>query len=160
MFTENNLLGSPCQTFNMNNSGMLLNLHVNGVAKQREHNPVAPSSGDKTQITVVGCISATGSLCPDSNPWTTPMIYRGGGSRHYLWPVNKGLDRPPKSLLPRNSVFGCEGWGCNVCSSSQHDTLDTAIILWPAIQEWSSIAFHSQARHGWKQCWWRTLWWS
>ena len=60
VLTENNLLDRPCQIFNMDESGMPLDLpHVKCVTKRDDRNPVAPSSGDITQITVVACVGAS-----------------------------------------------------------------------------------------------------
>ena len=38
--------------------------HVKCVTKRGDRNPVAPSSGDKTQITVVACVGASGVCMP------------------------------------------------------------------------------------------------
>ena len=38
--------------------------HVKIVAQKGDRNPTAPCSGDKTQITVVACVSAAGSFMP------------------------------------------------------------------------------------------------
>lgn len=38
--------------------------HVTGIFRKGEHNAVAPLLGDKTQITVVTCVSAAGSCMP------------------------------------------------------------------------------------------------
>ena len=65
VLTENDLLDRPCQIFNMDESGMPLDPpHVKVVAERGVRNPVAPSSGDKAQITVVACVSASGSCMP------------------------------------------------------------------------------------------------
>ena len=63
--TENDLLDRPCQIFNMDESGKPLDPpHVKVVAERGIRNPVAPSSGDKAQITVIVCVSASGSCMP------------------------------------------------------------------------------------------------
>ena len=65
VLTENDLLDRPCQIFNMDESGMPLDPpHVKVVAERGVRNPVAPSSGDKAQITVVACVSASASCMP------------------------------------------------------------------------------------------------
>ena len=65
VLTENDLLDRPCQVFNMDESGMPLDpSHVKVVAEHGVRNPVAPSSGDKAQITIVACVSASGSCMP------------------------------------------------------------------------------------------------
>ena len=62
---DNDLLDKPCQIFNMDESGMPLDpKQVKGVFQRGVKNVLAPSSGDKTQITVVACISAAGSCMP------------------------------------------------------------------------------------------------
>ena len=73
VLTENDLLDRPCQVFNMDESGMPLDpSHVKVVAERGVRNPVAPSSGDKAQITIVACVSASGSCMP-------PMVHPEGG---------------------------------------------------------------------------------
>ena len=62
---KNNLLDQACQIFNMDETGMpLASPHVKIVTRKGDRNPVAPSSGDKSQITVVACVSAAGSFMP------------------------------------------------------------------------------------------------
>ena len=62
---KNDLLGEACQIFNMDETGMPLDApHVKIVAQKGDRNPIAPSSGDKTQVTVVACVSASGSFIP------------------------------------------------------------------------------------------------
>lgn len=62
---DNNLAGKPLQIFNMDESGLSLDPKpLKCVFRRGVENPVAPSSGDKTQFTVVACISAGGSSMP------------------------------------------------------------------------------------------------
>ena len=62
---KNGLLDQPCQIFNMDETGMPLNaVHVKIVTRKGDRNPIAPSSGDKSQITVVACVNAAGSAMP------------------------------------------------------------------------------------------------
>ena len=62
---ENQLLHQPCQVFNVDESGMPLNPKgVKCVANRGTQNLTAPSSGDKTQITVVAGVCALGSCIP------------------------------------------------------------------------------------------------
>ena len=59
------LLGQACQMFIMDETGMPLDAaHVKVVTHKDDYNPIAPSSGDKAQITVVACVSAAGSFMP------------------------------------------------------------------------------------------------
>ena len=59
------LLGKPAQIFNVDESGMPLDPKpVKGVFGVGERNPLGLASGDKTQPTVVACISASGSCIP------------------------------------------------------------------------------------------------
>ena len=62
---KNDIFDQACQIFNMDQTGMPLDTaHVKVVAQKGDRNPIAPSSGDKSQITVVACISAGGSFMP------------------------------------------------------------------------------------------------
>ena len=62
---ENDLLDKPGQIFNVDESGMPLNPKpVKCVFKRGIKDPLAPSCGDKSQITIVGCISASGGCTP------------------------------------------------------------------------------------------------
>lgn len=62
---ENQLLDKPGQVFNVDESGMPLNPKgVKCVANRGTQNLTAPSSGDKTQITVVAGVCASGSCIP------------------------------------------------------------------------------------------------
>ena len=62
VLAENNLLGNPCQIFNMDELEIPLDPpHVKCVTKPGKCNPIAPSSEDKTQITVVARVNASGS---------------------------------------------------------------------------------------------------
>ena len=67
---ENGLKDCPCQIFNMDESGMPLNpksfktIHVRG-----DRNPLAASSGNKSQITVHACVSASGNYLPPMVIW-------------------------------------------------------------------------------------------
>ena len=62
---KNSLLDQACQIFNMDETGMLLDSpHVKIVTRKGDRNPVAPSTGDKSQITVADCVSTAGSFMP------------------------------------------------------------------------------------------------
>lgn len=67
---KNELKDCPCQIFNMDESGMPLDpksmktIHVRG-----DPNPVTTTSGNKAQITVVACVSASGNYIPPMIIW-------------------------------------------------------------------------------------------
>ena len=67
---ENELKDCPCQIFNMDESGMPLDpksmktIHVRG-----DPNSVTTTSGNKAQITVVACVSASGNYIPPMIIW-------------------------------------------------------------------------------------------
>ena len=67
---ENDLKDCPCQIFNMDESGMPLDpkslktIHVRG-----DTNPVTAATGDKAQITIVACVSASGNYIPPMVIW-------------------------------------------------------------------------------------------
>ena len=65
VLVKNGLLGQACQIFNMDETGMPLDAtHVKVVTQKGDRNLIAPSSGDKSQITVVACVNAAGSFMP------------------------------------------------------------------------------------------------
>ena len=77
VLTENDLMDRACPIFNMDESGMPLDTpQVRCVAEQGTRDVTAPSSGDKTQITVVACASASGFCMP-------PMVILNHKLRHY-----------------------------------------------------------------------------
>ena len=62
---ENGLEDKPMQIFNVDETGMPLDAKCQrGIYKVGERNPAAITSGDKTQITVVGCMNAAGLCLP------------------------------------------------------------------------------------------------
>ena len=64
-YDEYNLHGQPGLIFNMDETGMTLNPTApKGKFSCKNQNPVAISSGDKMQITVVGCVNAIGFCMP------------------------------------------------------------------------------------------------
>jgi len=63
---ENELRGKPGQIFYMNESGMPLNPKAPKIVSERGNIAVAVSSGDKSQVTIVGCVSAAGFCMPSS----------------------------------------------------------------------------------------------
>ena len=66
---ENGLIGKPGQIFNMDESGMPLDAKAPKVVAQKGGSVSVLGSGDKTQITVVACISAAGFCVPPMVIW-------------------------------------------------------------------------------------------
>lgn len=67
---ENGLVDQPCLIFNMDETGMPLDPKPLKVVTWRGHkNPSQVSGGVKTQITVVGCVSAGGQCLPPMVIW-------------------------------------------------------------------------------------------
>ena len=67
---DNGLADKPCQIFNIDETGMPLDPKaLKGVYRRGEKNPVMMSSGDKAQITVVGCVNAAGLCLPPMVIW-------------------------------------------------------------------------------------------
>ena len=72
---DNGLEEKPCQVFNMDETGMPLNPHPpKCVFSRGEKNPVSVCSGEKTQITVVGCVSAAGYCIPPMVIWDRKQL--------------------------------------------------------------------------------------
>lgn len=68
--TENDLLNSPCLIFNMDETGMPLDPSPPKIVTWKGHkNPSQVSSGVKSQVTVVGCVSAGGQCLPPMVIW-------------------------------------------------------------------------------------------
>ena len=66
----NEFLDKPCQIFNMDETGMPLDPKPLKIVTWKGHkNPSQVSSGVKTQITVVGCVSAGGQCLPPMVIW-------------------------------------------------------------------------------------------
>ena len=61
---ENELRGKPGQIFNMDESSMPLNPKAPKVVAERGSIALAVGSGDKSQVTIVGCVSAAGFCMP------------------------------------------------------------------------------------------------
>ena len=67
---ENSLEDKPCQIFNIDETGMPLDAHCRkGIYKVGERNPAMVTSGNKAQITVVGCVNAAGLCLPPMVIW-------------------------------------------------------------------------------------------
>ena len=102
--TQHDLQHKPCQIYNMDETGLPLNpKSVKCVYKKGEKNPLAPCSGDKSQITVVTCVSAGGSTMPPlviiKRKKNLPSYYKVGevpGTKYGLsergW-IDRGLFR-------------------------------------------------------------------
>ena len=67
---ENDLIDKPCQIFNVDESGMPFDPEPpKGVFKVGTRNPVSVTTGDKSQVTVVGCVNAAGQSIPPMVIW-------------------------------------------------------------------------------------------
>ena len=66
---ENGLNGKPGQVFNMDESGMPLDPKAPRVVVERGSSAVALGSGNKSQVTIVGCVSAAGFCMPPMVIW-------------------------------------------------------------------------------------------
>ena len=72
---ENDLISQPCRIFNVDETGLSLNppplktVHVKG-----QKNPSQCSSGNRSQITIVGCISAGGQIMPPMVIWNRKTV--------------------------------------------------------------------------------------
>ena len=67
---ENGLKDKPYQVFNMDETGMPLDMKpLKTVHSVGEKNPYTLSSGNKSQITVVGCVNAGGQYLPPMVIW-------------------------------------------------------------------------------------------
>ena len=73
---ENELVDKPTQIFNMDETGMPLNpVPPKGVCKRGTKVTVSVCSGDKSQITVVGCVSAAGYCIPPMVIWDRKTLH-------------------------------------------------------------------------------------
>ena len=67
---DNCLRDKPCQIFNVDETGMPLDSHCQmGIYKVGTKTPALITSGNKAQVTVVGCVSAAGLLLPPMVIW-------------------------------------------------------------------------------------------
>ena len=71
---ENDLKGKPGQIFNMDESGMPLDAKSPKVVAEKGKHLSAVGSGDKTQITLVACISAAGYCMPPMVIWDRKQL--------------------------------------------------------------------------------------
>ena len=94
---EHDLLDKPSQLFNMDKTGVPLNPDLlKAFLKRGTKNPVSVSSGDKSQMTVVGCVSAAGYCIP-------PMIILDRKTLHPDMTIGE---------LPGTTYMACpqKGW--------------------------------------------------
>ena len=81
--TEHNLLQSPLQIYNVDESGISLDPKApNVVAKKGTKKVRYRTSGKKGQITVVGCVNAAGQVLP-------PMIIFDAKNLNHAWTKNE-----------------------------------------------------------------------
>ena len=74
--TEYNLLDKPSQIFNIDETGVPLNPDASkSIFKRGAKNPVMITSGDKSQVTVVGCVSAAGYCIPPMIIWDRKTLH-------------------------------------------------------------------------------------
>ena len=75
--TEYDLLDKPGNIFNMDETGMPIDpKSLKVVAAKGTKNPTRVTSGSKSQITVVGCISAAGFAIPPMVVWDRKTLHR------------------------------------------------------------------------------------
>ena len=73
---ENRLLDKPSQIFNVDETGMPLDpALLEGVFKVGTKNPISVTSGDKSQVTVVGCVNAAGYCIPPMVIWDRKTLH-------------------------------------------------------------------------------------
>ena len=73
---ENELVDKPADIFNMDETGMPLNpLPPKGVCKRGTKVTVSVLSGDKTQVTIVGCVSAASYCIPPMVIWDRKTLH-------------------------------------------------------------------------------------
>ena len=65
VLTENGLLNSPGRIYNVNETGIALDGHAPKLVAKRGQKKVRyRTSGNKSQITVIACVSASGQCIP------------------------------------------------------------------------------------------------
>lgn len=75
-FSEHKLHDKPALVFNMDETGMPLSpVPLKGVCKRGTKTPNSITSGDKSQITVVGCVSAAGHCIPPMIIWDRKTLH-------------------------------------------------------------------------------------
>ena len=72
---ENNLVSQPCRIFNVDETGLSLNPPpLKTIHEKGQKNPSQCSSGNRSQITVVGCVSAGGQILPPMVIWNRKRV--------------------------------------------------------------------------------------
>jgi len=71
---ENDLKGKPGQIFNMDKSGMPLDPKSPKVVVERGSVAAAVGSGNKSQVTIVGCVNAAGACIPPMVVWNRKTL--------------------------------------------------------------------------------------
>ena len=95
---KNDLLDKSAQIFNIDETGMPFNpASPRGICKRGVKTVPSISSGHKSQITVVGCVSAAGYCIPPMVIWDRktlqPHIYDcWRGTQHGVWTFRQGVD--------------------------------------------------------------------
>ncbi len=93
---ENDLLDKPCHIFNVDETGLPLDSKAPKLIFERaERNPAAIGSGDKAQLTVIGCVSAAGVCLPPMVIWDrktlSPELLLGKYLEQYMdCPIKDG----------------------------------------------------------------------
>ena len=81
---ENNLMESPNRIYNVDETGMPLNHSAPKIVTGRGHKKVRyGTSGNKSQITVIGCVSASGHAIP-------PFVIFDSKSLNMEWRKGRG----------------------------------------------------------------------
>ena len=101
---ENNLLEKPAQLYNMDETGMPIERRApNIVAKKGKKKVRYRSAGNKSQITVVGCVNATGNAIP-------PMVISDAKTFNTDWSTGEVPDTfyglSPKGWMDQE-LFKC-----------------------------------------------------
>ena len=129
VLTENQLLNSPNRIYNVDETGIALDGHAPRIVAKRGQKKVRyRTSGNKNQITVIACVSASGQCIPpfvifdakrlnmewrkdevvrtsyglSDNGWVDSELFRGWLSEHFH--SNAVSDRPILLLLDGHSL--------------------------------------------------------
>lgn len=111
------LRDKPCCIFNMDETGLPMDpKSLRTVYRKGEKNPLARSSGNKSQTTVVACVNAAGYCMPPLvilNRKTVPSFYKEGEvpeTKYGLSPkgwIDRDLFFNSFDMLPRNALYCC-----------------------------------------------------
>ena len=84
---KNDILDKPCQLFNMDETRMPLNPEPPKIiAGKGQKHPVATTSGEKSQITVVSCCNAGGYVIPPMVIFDRKVLK----PEYYVWTFSNG----------------------------------------------------------------------